>query len=156
MRPEIAAKWIANSPLAMVDQYITNLKEYHAFMMDVGLQDGLAASNKEMDASLTQVGVPHKFETYEGNHTNHVKDRFESQRPAVLLRESEIHGSARTQTPADSTKIFSGDFYSRMSEKTGSTRRRLLQQAALAVAARHCAARKLTPKPLHAECTVER
>ena len=62
----------------MVDQYITNLKEYHAFMMDVGLQDGLAASNKEMDASLTQVGVPHKFETYEGNHMNHVKDRFET------------------------------------------------------------------------------
>ncbi len=77
VRPEIAAKWIANSPLAMVDQYISNLKEYHAIMMDVGLQDGLANSNKEMDASLTQVGIPHKFETYEGNHTNHVKDRFE-------------------------------------------------------------------------------
>ena len=78
-RPEIAAKWIANSPLAMMDQYISNLKQYHAFMMDVGLQDGLAASNKEMDASLTQVGVPHKFETYEGNHTNRVKERFEGQ-----------------------------------------------------------------------------
>ena len=78
VRPEIAAKWIANSPLAMVDQYVSNLKEYHAFMMDVGLQDGLAASNKEMDTSLTQIGVPHKFETYEGNHTNRVKERFES------------------------------------------------------------------------------
>ncbi len=78
VRPEIAAKWVANSPLAMVDQYIENLKEYHAFMMDVGLQDGLLASNKEMDASLTQIGVPHKFETYEGNHTNHVKDRYEA------------------------------------------------------------------------------
>ena len=62
----------------MVDQYISNLKEYHAFMLDVGLQDGLAASNKEMDASLTEIGVPHKFETYEGNHTNRVKDRFET------------------------------------------------------------------------------
>ncbi len=78
VRPEIAAKWIANSPLAMVDQYISNLKEYRAFMLDVGLQDGLAASNKEMDASLTEVGVPHKFETYEGNHTNRVKERFEA------------------------------------------------------------------------------
>ena len=47
-------------------------------MMDVGLQDGLAESNKQMDASLTQIGVPHKFETYEGDHTNHVKDRFEA------------------------------------------------------------------------------
>src|SRR3984957_10469443 len=78
VRPEIAAKWIANSPLAMVDQYISNLKQYHAFMLDVGLQDGLAASNKEMDASLTAVGVSHKFETYEGNHMNRVKERFEA------------------------------------------------------------------------------
>ena len=78
VRPEIAAKWIANSPLAMVDQYVANLKEYRAFMMDVGLQDGLSGSNKEMDASLTEIGVPHKFETYEGDHTNHIKQRFEA------------------------------------------------------------------------------
>jgi enterochelin esterase-like enzyme len=96
VRPEIAAKWIANSPLAMLDQYITNLKEYHAFMMDVGLQDGLADSNKQMDASLTQAGVSHKFETYEGNHTNHVKDRFES---SVLPFFSENLKSTATHAP---------------------------------------------------------
>ena len=78
VRPEIAAKWVANSPLAMVDQYIPNLKKYRAVMLDVGLQDGLAASNKEMDAELTRLGVAHTFETYEGDHMNHVKDRFES------------------------------------------------------------------------------
>lgn len=76
VRPEIAAKWIANSPLAMVDQYVPNLKKYRAVMMDVGLQDGLAASNKQMDESLTRLGVTHTFETYEGDHMNHVKDRF--------------------------------------------------------------------------------
>jgi S-formylglutathione hydrolase FrmB len=75
--PAIAAKWVANSPLAMVDQYSSNLKKYKAVMLDVGLQDGLAASNKEMDESLTRLGVPHTYETYEGDHTNHVKDRWE-------------------------------------------------------------------------------
>jgi S-formylglutathione hydrolase FrmB len=75
--PAIAAKWVANSPLAMVDQYSSNLKKYRAVMLDVGLQDGLAASNKEMDESLTRLGVPHTYETYEGDHTNHVKDRWE-------------------------------------------------------------------------------
>jgi S-formylglutathione hydrolase FrmB len=74
--PEIAAKWLANSPLAMVDQYSSNLKKYKAFMMDVGLQDGLMASNKEMDESLTRLGVVHTYETYEGDHTNHVKERW--------------------------------------------------------------------------------
>jgi enterochelin esterase-like enzyme len=75
--PAIAAKWVANSPLAMVDQYSSNLKKYKAIMMDVGLQDGLMGSNKELDESLTRLGVVHTYETYEGDHTNHVKDRWE-------------------------------------------------------------------------------
>jgi enterochelin esterase-like enzyme len=76
-RPEIAAKWVANSPLAMVDQYLGNLKKFKAIAMDVGLQDGLAGSNRDLDAILTQFSITHTFETYEGDHTNHVKDRFE-------------------------------------------------------------------------------
>jgi len=60
-----------------VDQYSSNLKKYKAFMMDVGLQDGLMASNRELDESLTRLGVVHTYETYEGDHTNHVKDRWE-------------------------------------------------------------------------------
>jgi hypothetical protein len=78
VHPEIVAKWVANSPLAFVDQYATNLKKYKAIMMDVGLQDTLAGSNKQMDESLTRLGVVHVFETYEGNHTNKVKERFEA------------------------------------------------------------------------------
>jgi S-formylglutathione hydrolase FrmB len=78
LRPEIAAKWIANSPLALVDQYATNLKKLRAIMMDCGLQDGLIGSNQQMDASLTRMGIAHRFETYEGDHTNRVKERFET------------------------------------------------------------------------------
>jgi S-formylglutathione hydrolase FrmB len=74
--PAIAAKWIANSPLAMVDQYSSNLKKYKAFMMDCGLQDGLQGSNKQMDEELTRLGATHTYETYEGDHTNHVMDRW--------------------------------------------------------------------------------
>jgi S-formylglutathione hydrolase FrmB len=75
--PGIAAKWIANSPLAMVDQYVTTLKQYK-IKMDVGLADGLAATNKQMDASLTRLGIEHVFETYDGDHGNRVKERFAS------------------------------------------------------------------------------
>jgi hypothetical protein len=78
VRPEIAAKWIANSPLAFVDQYGQSLKSYRAIAMDVGDQDNLAASNKQMDESLTRLGVMHTFEVYEGNHGNRVKERFET------------------------------------------------------------------------------
>ena len=75
--PSVAAKWVANSPLAMVDQYIPNLKRYKSIFMDVGLQDGLMAANKELEESMTKLGIVHTYETYEGDHTNHVKDRFE-------------------------------------------------------------------------------
>ena len=46
-------------------------------MGDVGTQDSLAASNKQLDQILTDFGVTHTFETYEGDHTNRVKERFE-------------------------------------------------------------------------------
>jgi S-formylglutathione hydrolase len=77
LRPEIAAKWIANSPLAMLDQYVPNLKKYNAIAMDVGLQDTLLKSIQEMDASLTRLQITHTFETFEGDHSNHLKDRIE-------------------------------------------------------------------------------
>jgi S-formylglutathione hydrolase len=78
VQPAIAAKWVANSPLAMVTQYVTNLKKLHAIAMDCGLQDGLLATNQQMDASLKELGVTHTFETYEGDHGNRVKERFET------------------------------------------------------------------------------
>lgn len=75
-RPAIAAKWVANSPLVMVDQYVPNLKKYRAIAMDVGLQDPLLANNQDLDHALSRLGVTHSFETYEGTHVSRVKDRF--------------------------------------------------------------------------------
>lgn len=74
---EAAAEWVANSPLAFAAQYLPALRSFKAIAMDVGLQDTLAGSNMQMDALLTQFGIKHTFETYEGDHTNHVRDRFE-------------------------------------------------------------------------------
>jgi len=76
-QPLIVAKWIANSPLVMLDQYVGNLKKLHAIAGDVGTSDGLMASNKQLEEAFTNFGVNHKFETYDGDHTNHVKDRIE-------------------------------------------------------------------------------
>ena len=76
-QPLIVAKWVANSPLAMIDQYVKNLKKYHAIMGEVGTADGLAASNRQLDDVMTTFGVTHTFETYEGDHTNRVPERIE-------------------------------------------------------------------------------
>jgi S-formylglutathione hydrolase FrmB len=78
LQPLIVAKWLANSPLAMIDQYVTNLKKYKAIAGEVGLQDTLKASNVQLDQMMSDLGLVHTFETYEGDHTNHVPQRFET------------------------------------------------------------------------------
>ncbi len=75
-QPLVQAKWISNSPLVMVDQYVPNLKQYTAIYIDVGDADGLSADNKRLDAALTRLGVEHTFELYEGDHVNRVAARF--------------------------------------------------------------------------------
>jgi S-formylglutathione hydrolase FrmB len=75
--PPVAVKYAANSPVAMLDQYVSNLKKYTAIALDIGLQDTLLASNEVMVARLKRFGVPHTFETYEGDHSNKVLQRLE-------------------------------------------------------------------------------
>jgi enterochelin esterase-like enzyme len=72
----VAAKWLANAPLVMVDQYVPSLKRYRAIALDVGNADPLGADNVRLDAALTRLKVTHAFEQYEGDHGNRVKERF--------------------------------------------------------------------------------
>ena len=60
-----------------------------------GSRTALLGSNKEMDEALTRLGVTHTYETYEGDHTNRVKDRWEHEGAAVLLEEPQ--GSGRNK-----------------------------------------------------------
>jgi len=74
---DVAVRFAANSPVAMLDQYVPNLKKYKAIALDIGLQDSLLASNQLMIARLKRFGVPHTFETYEGDHGSKVLQRLE-------------------------------------------------------------------------------
>jgi enterochelin esterase-like enzyme len=76
IQPLIADKWITNSPLVMVDQYVPSLKRYNAIAMDVGTKDPFLTTNTQLDQALTRLGVAHKFETYEGDHGNRITARF--------------------------------------------------------------------------------
>ena len=77
VQPEVAVKWAANSPVAMLDQYVTNLKKLKAIALDIGLQDNLIAGNRVLVDGLVRFGIPHTFETYEGDHNNRVPQRLE-------------------------------------------------------------------------------
>ena len=76
--PEIQAKFTANSPLAFVDQYIGNLKQYRAISMDVGDQDGLRIDAAKLHGIMDSYGIVNGFEIYSGTHTSAVADRFQN------------------------------------------------------------------------------
>lgn len=73
---EVAARYTANSPIVMVDQYVPSLQSFRAIYLDVGDADGLMAQNAQLSEGLDRLGVAHDFEVYEGNHGNRVPQRF--------------------------------------------------------------------------------
>lgn len=77
-QPDVLAKWAANAPLAFIDQYIDNLKEYHAIAEDVGDQDGLRFDTQKLHEILDSYGIKNSFEIYHGTHTSAVADRFQN------------------------------------------------------------------------------
>jgi enterochelin esterase-like enzyme len=77
-QPEIMAKFVANSPLAFVDQYIGNLKQYRAIAMDVGDQDGLRFDATKLHNLLDSYEIANSFEIYSGTHTSAVAVRFQN------------------------------------------------------------------------------
>jgi enterochelin esterase-like enzyme len=78
VQQDVIAKWAANAPLAFVDQYIGNLKQYRAIAMDVGDQDGLRMGTAKLHEILDTYGVANTFEIYPGTHTSAVADRFQN------------------------------------------------------------------------------
>lgn len=76
--PDVIAKWAANAPLAFVDQYIGNLRQYRAIAIDVGDQDGLRTGAARLHEVLDNYGIANTFEIYHGTHTSAVADRFQN------------------------------------------------------------------------------
>ena len=75
---EVLAKWAANAPLAFVDQYIGNLRQYRAIAMDVGDRDGLRFDAQKLHEAMDRYGIVNSFTIYPGDHTSDVADRFQN------------------------------------------------------------------------------
>ena len=78
VQPDVIAKWAANAPLAFVDQYIGNLRQYRAIAIDVGDQDDLRVDAGKLHEILDNYGIANSFEIYHGTHTSAVADRFQN------------------------------------------------------------------------------
>lgn len=77
-QPEVQAKWTANAPLAFIDQYIDNLRQYRAIGIDVGDEDGLRFDTQKLHEVLDKYGIKNSFTIYHGTHTSAVADRFQN------------------------------------------------------------------------------
>jgi enterochelin esterase-like enzyme len=78
VQQDVLAKWAANAPLAFVDQYIGNLRQYRAIAMDVGDQDGLRVGAARLHEIIDSYGIANTFEVYSGTHTSAVAVRFQN------------------------------------------------------------------------------
>ncbi len=78
LQQSVIAKWAANAPLAFIDQYIGNLREYRAIAIDVGDQDGLRIDAGKLHEVLDTYNIANAFEIYKGTHTSAVADRFQN------------------------------------------------------------------------------
>jgi S-formylglutathione hydrolase len=77
-QPDIIAKWAANAPLAMLEQYMPNLRKYKAIAVDAGdMDEPIASTVRTLDGILAAYKIPHTAEIYSGNHINRVMERLE-------------------------------------------------------------------------------
>ena len=73
----VADRFAANAPLAMLDQYIHNLRKLKAMGFDVGTQDrGIAQATATLHERLEAYALPHVYEAYEGDHLNRIAERI--------------------------------------------------------------------------------
>ena len=77
-QPAVLARWAANSPLATVDQYVSNLRQYKAIALDVGDRDGLRTDTAELHRILDSYGIENSLDVYPGDHVSAVADRMQN------------------------------------------------------------------------------
>jgi S-formylglutathione hydrolase FrmB len=77
-QPDVLAKWAANAPLSMVDQYITGLRRLR-LAIDVGAKDRtITTTSKELSERLHTYALKHEFEVYDGDHVSGVARQLET------------------------------------------------------------------------------
>ena len=73
----VLAKWAANAPLALIDQYVGGLRQYRAIAIDVGDMDNLKVDAGKLHDILDSYHIANIFEIYSGTHTSNVAVRFQ-------------------------------------------------------------------------------
>lgn len=78
--PTVMARWQRELPLARLARDPAPYRQLCSLALDAGRQDQIPSvplGAAAFAAALTRAGVPHAFTLYDGDHVDHVRDRFE-------------------------------------------------------------------------------
>jgi len=98
VRPDVVARWTANAPLTMIEQYAETLKGYYAIAIDIGTGDGLLASNRALHEAMRRLKIAHSYQEYDGDHTSRVGERIE--RNVLVFFSKNLASPANPTSPA--------------------------------------------------------
>ena len=72
------ARWLANTPMWMIDQYRANLKRLRGIAFDVGTSEDLLNSIRQFSGALKRNKIEHLFEEFDGDHIDKTAVRIET------------------------------------------------------------------------------
>lgn len=72
------ARWLANTPMWMIDQYRPNLLRLRGIAFDVGTKEELLKSIREFSDVLKRNKIQHTFEEFDGDHIDETAERIET------------------------------------------------------------------------------
>jgi S-formylglutathione hydrolase FrmB len=79
--PNVVARWSANMPVAMVDEYRSQLARLRGIAFDVGTKDDFShipLTCRQLSSALARNGIKHTFEEYDGDHNSQAAIRVGS------------------------------------------------------------------------------
>ncbi len=97
------ARWLANTPMWMVDQYRANLLQLRAIAFDAGTKEELLKSIREFSDVLKRIKIQHTFEEFEGDHIDKVAERVET-RIMPFFSRTLVFGSSSKKATANKSK----------------------------------------------------
>ena len=75
----VVARWQANIPTYMADQFVTNLRRLRGIAFDSGTQEpGNQNANRQFAEALKRNRIRHTFEVFDGGHTDKTRERIET------------------------------------------------------------------------------
>lgn len=81
------ARWQANIPMFMVDQYATNLRRLRGIAFDAGTQEEfIRVPNVQFSELLRLRTIDHTYEVFQGGHTDKVRERIETKMLPFMSR----------------------------------------------------------------------